>query len=680
LTANRQGGFIAAMLPQTPDVKTAKWSADSRIGRYHLVAKLATGGMAEIWLARQFGLQGFEKIVVVKRILDSFAADPTFVHMFLDEARIAAQLNHHHIVQVYDLGYEAAAYYIAMEYLPGESLSTVIRECNHRRQTVPAGHAARLIAEAAEGLAYAHEKRDLAGDPLGIVHRDISPQNLFVSYEGALKILDFGIAKAAGRATRTATGFMKGKLIYASPEQVRGLDVDARSDIFSLGVVFYECLTGKRLFEQTDPTQTLRMLLHDTGPLVRADAPEPGVPPELMAIVSRALERDRDLRFESARAMQSAIEEWLRGLVNAPNPADIADFMRSLFAERIQAQQNLLQSAVAGALGETVRIVQGEVPDRPKETAQARPQSASGRGNRALRMAFIAAGLLGVALAAFLVRSYTQLPLLPVVSRPSPVPASPLPRPAETPEQVALVHVDLESKPPGAQVFNGEKLLGETPLALEWKKGERLDAHFRLSGYADESRAVVPQRDYEMDVTLSRSDPPKPDNVPEPTPAAKPDPKSKRKPMAANALPAPVASGQTGLLTLRSEPWCDAFLDDVPLGATPIVRVAVPSGLHRVLLRNDTAGVRKEITLVVKPGEELKQSVAFPMGKIAVRVEPWAAVTLDGKSIGTTPIEPTEVAAGRHELRLTNPQLGKDEKRLVTVKQGAEQVVKVSWQ
>src|SRR5688572_13448345 len=195
--------------------------------------------MAEIWLARQKGLQGFEKVVVIKRIADAYSSDATFVEMFLDEARIAAQLDHPNIVQIHDLGEHRGAYYIAMEYLHGEDLAMTVRTGAKAGERLPCELAAQIISHAAEGLASAHAKVGLDGRPLSIVHRDVSPQNIFVTYEGVVKVLDFGVAKAAVRASHTVGGKLKGKFGYMAPEQARGDELDGRADVWSLGVVLF---------------------------------------------------------------------------------------------------------------------------------------------------------------------------------------------------------------------------------------------------------------------------------------------------------------------------------------------------------------------------------------------------------------------------------------------------------
>ena len=213
-------------------------------GEYQLIKKLATGGMAQIYLARQQGLEGFEKLLVVKRILPHLAENEDFIKMFLDEARIAARLNHPNIVQIFNLGSQDDTFFIAMEYIHGEDVRRVWKRADQAGKDLPVPMVCRIIMDAAAGLDYAHKKTDQVGKPLGIVHRDISPQNILVTFEGGVKVVDFGIAKAADQATVTKSGVLKGKYSYMSPEQASGQKIDHRTDIFALGTVLYELLTG----------------------------------------------------------------------------------------------------------------------------------------------------------------------------------------------------------------------------------------------------------------------------------------------------------------------------------------------------------------------------------------------------------------------------------------------------
>ena len=251
--------------------------------------------------------------------------------MFLDESRLAAQLSHPNVVQVFDFGESDDSYFLAMEYLSGEDCSTILRSLREQRRVMPAQITAVIGSLACEGLHYAHTLPGETGEPLGIVHRDISPSNLMVTYQGAVKVLDFGIAKAQGKIVKTEAGMVKGKFMYMSPEQARGREVDKRSDVFALGAVLYEMVTGVRVFQRDNQ---LAMLLAVTEePIKPPQELQPDVPDELQAIIMRALERDVDRRFPSAQAMREAIDDFLADRTYAPSHVQLRQFLVHLFGD-----------------------------------------------------------------------------------------------------------------------------------------------------------------------------------------------------------------------------------------------------------------------------------------------------------------------------------------------------------
>jgi serine/threonine protein kinase len=292
-------------------------------GKYVLVRRLATGGMADIYLARQSGVEGFQKPCVIKRILPQLADDQQFVSMFLDEARIAALLTHPNIVQIFDLGKQDGSYFLAMEHVHGEDLTRIL-DAEHQRgaTALPLPMAIRIIAQVAEGLDYAHNAVDEDGQPLGIVHRDVSPPNVIVAYTGSVKIVDFGIAKAVKvKHSRTEVGVIKGKVPYMSPEQVQGLELDKRSDIFSLGALLYELTTGQKPFNGENVAQ-LCMQIVSNEPEYPSQLPEP-----LADIIMHCLRKGPHERFESAAELAQALEH-LEGVATGQQ---MAAYMKELF-------------------------------------------------------------------------------------------------------------------------------------------------------------------------------------------------------------------------------------------------------------------------------------------------------------------------------------------------------------
>lgn len=314
-----------------------------KFGRYTLIKKLATGGMAEIWLARQTGLAGFNRFVVIKKILSHLAEEDTFVKMFLDEARMSVQLTHPNIVQVYDLGEAERTYFIAMEYIAGENLAAIAWRGVKRRKPLSPQFAARIIADACRALHYAHHLKGPDGVPHELVHRDISPQNILVTYEGEVKVVDFGIAKAATKSQHTKTGMLKGKFSYMSPEQCLGNPLDMRSDIFALGIVLYELCTGKRLFKHESELMILEMITKRriTPPSQVAE----GISPELERIILKALEKEVTDRYQTAQDLAIALEDYLRTEAEQSGSSEIASYMRSLFKDKIDEKQRVCELA-----------------------------------------------------------------------------------------------------------------------------------------------------------------------------------------------------------------------------------------------------------------------------------------------------------------------------------------------
>jgi serine/threonine protein kinase len=307
-------------------------------GKYQLVKKLATGGMAEVWLARQTGIEGFNRHIVVKRILAHLAEDPEFVAMFLQEARIASRFNHPNIAQIYDLGEQGGTYFIAMEFIHGEDLGRIMRRAWSTGQWVARPLTIRIVADSAAGLYYAHSRMDEQGRPLRIVHRDISPQNILVSFDGSVKLVDFGIAKAADQVSNTKSGAIKGKFAYMAPEQAGGKPLDARTDIFALGLVLYELITGVRPLKRDSEIATLQAALECAieKPSLVAE-----VPSSLDDVVMRALAKDPEDRYRDARQFQMALEQYLVQEGTVATSVQVSELMETIFADRLREEARL---------------------------------------------------------------------------------------------------------------------------------------------------------------------------------------------------------------------------------------------------------------------------------------------------------------------------------------------------
>ncbi len=341
-------------------------------GRYQLLRKLAVGGMGEVWLARQKGPVGFEKLVVVKRLLPHLTEEQEFINMFFDEARIAALLNHPNIAQIYDLGEVSGEYYIAMEYVHGQNLRVVAQQALDLKGGMPLALKCRVLADSAAALDFAHRAKSPSGQPLSLIHRDVSPQNIILGFSGAVKLIDFGVAKAAGKLAKTATGVIKGKYAYMSPEQAKGEDLDARSDIFGLGIVFYEILASQRLFKRDNDTDTLKAVVYEK--IAPPSAHAKGIPKAVDAIVMKALERNRDDRYQTAGEMQLALEEFLVRQRLPATPAHLSAYMRELFPdEAVQDGTDNEPTESTSGSGEAISQPSMEVHEKPRP-APAPPQ------------------------------------------------------------------------------------------------------------------------------------------------------------------------------------------------------------------------------------------------------------------------------------------------------------------
>lgn len=333
-----------------------------RFGKYLLLEKLATGGMAQLYRAKIIGIQGFEKLIAIKMILPHLAKEKELVSSFIDEAKLAALLSHQNIVQIYDFGSMEDSYFISMEYLLGKDLRAIAAKSKEKDLPLTLEHALYITSRICSGLDYAHKLRDFQGKPLNIIHRDISPQNIFVTYEGDVKLLDFGIAKAASQSTITQYGMIKGKVAYMSPEQAAGKPIDQRSDIFSTGILLYELVTGARMFVGESTMQILAKVRE--AEFERAESMAGGLPIKLYAILDRVLAKAPEDRYQTCGEMLGDLEECMIELSYRPAGRGLAQYMKELFEEDIAAEAQLMRDITG------VRKIELEEEERPKEPEQ----------------------------------------------------------------------------------------------------------------------------------------------------------------------------------------------------------------------------------------------------------------------------------------------------------------------
>ena len=503
-------------------------------GRYQLLRKIASGGMGEVLLARIAGQQGFEKLLVIKRILPHLVEEEEFFTMFFDEARIAARLNHPNIVQIFDMGEVSGAHYLAMEYVAGDDLRRLQRHAVRTGVAIPLGVTCRIIADAAAALDHAHKARDAAGQPLGLVHRDVSPQNVLVGFDGAVKLIDFGVAKATGKIQQTAAGVIKGKLSYMSPEQASGAEIDHRSDVFSLGILFWETVTGTRLFKADNEPLTLQRVRECKVP--PPSTINPKLPPELDELVLSVLKKHPEERKYDAMTLRMAIEDFTISQRLPASSAHLVAFLQTLYADRMATERDpawldqLADEASPSGLrndpGTPSGLAQLSLPrfapsatPRPKSVSvklgdagpraqpttgesQALTQPTASRpsdGRGALIGALVVVALLVVGLIAWIAVQKGSVPPEGVaVPKTAPVVAA-LTRPVVDPEPTPTVpsvvtpeeaQVTLVSDPPGAKVSVDGVDLGTTPVTVAIRAASARTAVFSLEKFEPKKVSV----------------------------------------------------------------------------------------------------------------------------------------------------------------------------------------------
>lgn len=573
--------------------------------KYQVLRRLAIGGMGEIFLARQQGVAGFDRLVILKSLLRDLARDHSFVEQFLDEARVAATLNHPNIVSIFEVGAWRGLYFIAMEYIDGLSLAELLFRTSSQRCRVPYAIACRIVREAALALDHAHKAKSLSGEDLGIVHRDVSPQNIMVRTDGVTKVVDFGIAKAANRNTRTATGALKGKIAYMSPEQVASEHLDGRSDQFSLGVVFWELCAGKRLFRADSPVTTLQRITE--LPIPRLSDALPRCPAEVERIVMKMLEREPGRRFTDCGEVAQALDDFLRIECEDGGRADVSTFLREHTSDDDKndavdltpAQPDFLIDLADHDLEATV-----DIPSRHSRVLRSPPRS-----KLWVVIALLVLTSAGVALWASrqlkLWGSSSRDPLAELATESLAEPVVSLAEPADVPAPTLI----LRSKPQSAQVFVDDVLTGRTPLDLsQLVAGDVHAIRIELDGYTTESFEVQLREGEtrERVVTLNR-------RPPTPTPAT-----TKKRDQNRHGAPSPSRVNQskttpnvttqkgTGYLTINTKPWTLVSVNGEAWGSTPLFRRPTPSGKYRVRFRNEQSGIDETRSVVVKPGQNLK--------------------------------------------------------------------------
>ena len=337
----------------------------STIGKYQLIANLGHGGMADVYLAIVHGPVGFNKLMVIKRLRPSLAEEPEFLSMFLDEARLAARLNHPNVVQTNEVAEVDGIYYIAMEYLDGQPLNRILHRAV-KSGDLPRNLLLRIVADSLAGLHHAHELTDYDGSPIGVVHRDASPHNIFVTYEGQTKVVDFGIAKAATRSAETRGGVLKGKIAYMAPEQARSDEVDRRADIFAMGLVMWEVITGTRLRRGSDLEMLDRI---STGEVPRLSTVVPGCAPALERILARATDLVKENRYATANEMRQDIVAYLESTGARVGAEEVGQLVSKMFESKRAEMKAIIERQLTGLRRAAMEDVPLRIVDARRQTA-----------------------------------------------------------------------------------------------------------------------------------------------------------------------------------------------------------------------------------------------------------------------------------------------------------------------
>ena len=319
-----------------------KTSSGTRLDRYELIGELASGGMATVFLARLPGVAGFQRMFAIKRLHPHLSNEQEFVEMFLDEARLAARIHHPHVVPILEIGTSDAGYYVVMEFIEGDSLAKLVSKKLSKGGLLPPGVALRIGIDALLGLHAAHELQDEYGQPTHLVHRDVSPQNILVGVDGSARITDFGVARASSRLSATRSGQLKGKLAYMAPEQARGGDLDRRADVFAMGIVLWEALSGRRLFKAENEMATLNRVLFE--PIPRLLDVEPSIPEAIDEVIMRSLDRDPDKRYSTAAEFADAVESASFGVLRLASVRDVAGFVQEVLGDDIAQSRDVVRT------------------------------------------------------------------------------------------------------------------------------------------------------------------------------------------------------------------------------------------------------------------------------------------------------------------------------------------------
>ena len=628
------------------------------LGKYQLVRKLAAGGMAEVFLAKAAGPMGFEKTLVLKRILPNLAADPQFVQMFLAEAKLAASLNHPNIAQIFDFGQAEGAYFIAMEHVDGPNLRSVSRRSTERSIPLPVSLCAKIVSYACEALAYAHEFIDpRTATHLSVIHRDVSPENILLSRNGAVKVVDFGIAKAAGQAQPSKSGILRGKLSYMPPEQIQGKEVDHRADIFALGVVFYELMTGCKPFDARTDVTILQAILYEQ--MIPAVARRPDIPEPIARILQRALAKDPDARYPNCRHFQAELERFIVGTGEPVGAYQLASLVAQLSGSSTALSSATPPVGAASNPGTTPQKGTAGALPSPSPRPTAPPSTPATRATPTTRKASDPAfkpTLDDVSPSAitFSISTITQKAegkqkwagmagLLGGVLILAAAGFALFHQGSEDPSQPGSVDDDRAANGrESAAASPSPDAIASTSAQASQTAANEIPATAGDLGPAERSPGKPPRRETGTRLA-SRTKGPKRSAA-----VAADASKSKDRPLGMASF------------GVESVPPGQIFVNGKLVGSSPVRVKSLAAGQVRVEVLNSAAGFSKEEVFTVDAGDNGTKRIVVESASLEFRVRPYATVFLDGKLLGQTPFPPVHVYEGKHSVRLVNADLNKE--------------------
>ncbi|MEZ4703926.1 MAG: serine/threonine-protein kinase [Bdellovibrionota bacterium] len=695
-------------------------------GKYIILDRIAVGGMAEVFKAKAYGVRGFERLLVIKRILPHLSSDEEFVEMFIDEAKISVELNHANICQVTDLGKIDDNFFIAMEFVNGKDLRGILKKCFMTSSLLSIPACIYIVSEVCKGLDYAHRKvNTITGKALDVIHRDISPQNIMVSYHGDIKIVDFGIAKTASKMHKTQAGVLKGKFGYMSPEQAEGIELDYRTDIFSTGIILFEILSGQRLFMGDTDFETLEKIKNCNIPNIMELNEE--VPLEVKSVIDKALAKEPDDRYESAMEMHLELSKILYNKYEGFSPEDLSNTLQDLFATEIKQENESLRRAIDSIAQEDLDRVEGAKTISIKRTKPSSPFEVSKDSKiwiaptkqveSGIRVVSpdTSSNLFSKAKTFILFCVIASIPLLlwklffdPQTSVETPLQQTQVEKTAEK----AMYRVSTD--PMGVEVIIDGSPMGITPLDAELQLNETHRIALHLDGFVDQTiDYVADEFDSELYYQMEKI-PPRTGTI-----TVHSDPAGaevfvdgvKQNQVTPTELPNllidqsyEIEVRKDGFQIKKSELYLDLEKESIAFSLVPMkvaIRIETNPSNAKVFVDGkynrektiDATSANQTYEILVKADgyETTKQSIQasdssdtvtinlkkvdLGTGTLNVSAIPWAKVFVDGKDIGSTPIIGHKISVGSHRILLRHPDFPEVVKQVNIGKDASEKII-----